>query len=464
MLNDLIKTYKNRDIFITENNEAYNFENVSEFTTEISKILPERSLVFALCNNNVESMLGYISFITKKIVPLLLDSKINVDLLNNLITTYEPTYLWIPKDRISNFTDFKVIFSYKEYCLIQLRYKNKHNLNNKLAILLTTSGSTGSPKLVRISYENLISNAKSIAEYLSIDLNQRPITSLPMNYSFGLSVLNSHLIKGSTILLTPRSLMEKGFWEFLKGKKATSISGVPYTFEILKKLKFFDMDLPNLQTLAQAGGKLKKELIIEFARYCKNNNKELYVMYGQTEATARMSYLPPKYLLEKPGSIGIEIPNGSFHLVGDNNTPITEEGKVGELVYEGPNVSMGYATRIKDLSLEGNKKNLLYTGDLAKKDKDGFYFIVGRKSRFIKIFGNRVNLDEVENLLKSMTDDVACTGVDDNINIYITNKLDSSKIKNYLKQKIGINQLAMKIIHLSSIPKNNSGKVMYSEL
>jgi acyl-coenzyme A synthetase/AMP-(fatty) acid ligase len=125
---------------------------------------------------------------------------------------------------------------------------------------------------------------------------------------------------------------------------------------------------------------------------------------------------------------------------------------------------MGYATRIKDLSLEGNKKNLLYTGDLAKKDKDGFYFIVGRKSRFIKIFGNRVNLDEVENLLKSMTDDVACTGVDDNINIYITNKLDSSKIKNYLKQKIGINQLAMKIIHLSSIPKNNSGKVMYSEL
>lgn len=233
MLNDLIKTYKNRDIFITENNEAYNFENVSEFTTEISKILPERSLVFALCNNNVESMLGYISFITKKIVPLLLDSKINVDLLNNLITTYEPTYLWIPKDRISNFTDFKEIFSYKEYCLIQLRYKNKHNLNNKLAILLTTSGSTGSPKLVRISYENLISNAKSIAEYLSIDLNQRPITSLPMNYSFGLSVLNSHLIKGSTILLTPRSLMEKGFWEFLKGKKATSISGVPYTFEIL---------------------------------------------------------------------------------------------------------------------------------------------------------------------------------------------------------------------------------------
>ena len=176
--------------------------------------------------------------------------------------------------------------------------------------------------------------------------------------------------------------------------------------------------------------------------------------------------MPPKYLLEKPGSIGIEIPNGSFHLVGDNNTPITEEGKVGELVYEGPNVSMGYATRIKDLSLEGNKKNLLYTGDLAKKDKDGFYFIVGRKSRFIKIFGNRVNLDEVENLLKSMTDDVACTGVDDYTAStgVIGEQLDSSKIKNYLKQKIGINQLAMKIIHLSSIPKNNSGKVMYSEL
>lgn len=166
-------------------------------------------------------------------------------------------------------------------------------------MLLTTSGSTGSPKLVRLSKENILENAKSIAQYLDIDQNERAITSLPMHYSYGLSVINSHLISGATILLTEDSYIQRDFWVFAREQRVTSFSGVPFTYEILKKMKFWNRNLPTLRTLTQAGGKLSNELIEYFAKNAKLRDVNFYVMYGQTEATARMSYLPCQYTIEK---------------------------------------------------------------------------------------------------------------------------------------------------------------------
>jgi long-chain acyl-CoA synthetase len=307
-------------------------------------------------------------------------------------------------------------------------------------------------------------NATSIAEYLSINEDERPVTTLPMSYSFGLSIINSHLLKGATILLTSKTLMEKDFWSFMKTLNATSISGVPYTYEILKKLRFFRMDIPSLKTMTQAGGKLNNDLNKEFSEYSIQTGRRFFVMYGQTEATARMSYLPHQYSLSKIGSMGIAIPGGEFSIIDDKGANLDGPEVIGELVYKGKNVSLGYAECGDDLKKEDENKGVLYTGDIAKRDSDNFYYIVGRKKRFIKIFGNRVNLDETERLLKNIIPDCACAGEDDHMIIYITDKTRLEEVRNYISTKTGINHIAFTVKHIAEIPKNSSGKTIYSKL
>ena len=333
---------------------------------------------------------------------------------------------------------------------------------------MTTSGSTGSPKLVRQSYLNILSNTKSIIEYLSIDESERPITTLPMNYTYGLSIINTHLHVGATLLLTERTLLDKEFWTFFNKEKATSFGGVPYTYEMLYKLRFFNMNLPSLRTMTQAGGKLLPELHKKFAKYAQENNKKFIVMYGQTEATARMGYLPADKSLEKYGSMGIAIPGGKFELLDSQNQTILDYDVVGELVYTGDNVTLGYAQNGEDLSKGDERNGTLHTGDMAKKDADGYYYIVGRLKRFLKIFGNRINLDETERLIKSHFPSIecACGGQDDLMKIYVVSK-DKNLIKDirkFISEITHINLTAFKIVLVDEIPKNDSGKVLYKQL
>jgi len=461
---ELLYTYKNSIALITDKNQSISYKDIDSFSKTLYSKINHRCLVFCLCKNTIDSLTGYISFVTNKVVPLMLDAGLEIDLLNSLIKLYQPEYLWIPIERINEFDFQQIDYQTTDYCLVKLQQDKQYPLHSDLAILLTTSGSTGSPKLVRLSYENVLANAQSIAQYLSIDSTERPITTLPMHYSFGLSVINSHLLKGATLLLTTRSLMEKEFWAFLKSVKATSLSGVPYTYEMLKRLRIFRMDLPDLKTLTQAGGKLNIELTKEFATYCLENDKRFFVMYGQTEATARMSYLPYEQSLSKAGSIGIAIPKGNFQLIDENKNQIEGTDKTGELVYYGPNVSLGYAECGDDLNLGDVNMGKLYTGDLAKRDTDNYYYIVGRKKRFIKLFGNRVNLDETERLLKNLMPDCACTGTDDRMVIYITEQNRIDEVKKYISTKTGINHSAFMVKHIDMIPKNTSGKTIYSKL
>jgi len=464
LFDQLVDKYSENYALITDKGEKVKYADLDILTAQLIADIGKRSLVFCLCDNNVESLSGYFSFIKNDIVPLMLDSTVDSNLLQGLIEKYHPEYIWSPTDKINQFYNSNVIFSFENYSLIRIKGNASPRLNDDLALLLTTSGSTGSPKLVRISYDNLEANANSIAEYLSIDKNERPITALPMSYTFGLSIINSHLIKGAAILLTSKSLMEKKFWTFLKEEKATSLSGVPYTFEMLKKLRFFNMNLEHLKTMTQAGGKMNDELNHKFSEFCNKSGINFFVMYGQTEATARMSYLPAKYSLSKLGSMGIAIPGGRFYLVDDNGETIVENEAVGELVYEGKNVSMGYAISREDLIRGDENNRVLITGDLAKRDAEGFYYIVGRKKRFIKLFGNRINLDETERLIKNITANVACTGLDDKMVIYITDEELISKVKSFIVEKTKINQKAFKVALIDLIPINSSGKTIYSEL
>jgi long-chain acyl-CoA synthetase len=457
-------SHRNNIAIVTDNGMKMTYEEIHNFSSSIFKIINQRCLVFCLCKNEVGSLNGYISFITNRIVPLMLDASMDRQLLEQFIKTYQPQYIWLPSDMLPEFPAEEVLYSALNYSLLKLNVKCISTLDENLALLLTTSGSTGSPKLVRLSYENLFTNAKSIVEYLSINEFERPITALPMNYSFGLSIINSHLMKGATILLTGKSLMEKEFWSFLKDENATSLSGVPYTFEILKKLRFFRMDLPAIKTLTQAGGKLNVDLNKEIVDFCDKNNKRFFVMYGQTEATARMSYLPPQFSIDKIGSVGIAIPDGEFSLIDELGEVIEENNVIGELVYKGKNVSLGYAESRMDLQKGDENKGVLFTGDIAKRDEDDYYYIVGRKKRFIKLFGNRLNLDETEQLLKSIITDCACVGEDDLMEIYITDHNRINEVRSFISSKTGIHPSAFKIKHIEKIPKNNSGKTIYTNL
>lgn len=456
--------YSNNIALVTECGSKYSYKEILTATDVISENIECRSLVFCLAQNSPGSLAGYLAFVQNRIVPLMLNSDLDSKLLNNLISNYKPQYLWTPKKDKYFFKNGKVVLNILDYFLVKLPFKNENLLHDDLGLLLTTSGSTGSPKLVKLSYENMFSNAVSISKYLSIDENERPITSLPMHYSFGLSIINSHIIKGATILLTNSSLIERDFWSFLQAYKATSLSGIPYSFEILKKLRFFKMDLPYLKTITQAGGKLSDDLNLEFCEFCKNEGKHFFVMYGQTEATARMSYLPHKCSITKLGSMGIAIPDGEFSLIDETGNIIEENGKEGELVYRGKNVSMGYAVSRADLAKGDENKGILLTGDIAKRDCDCYYYIVGRKKRFIKLFGNRINLDEMERLIKNVICDCACSGQDDEMVIYITDKNKLKKIDKYVAKKTGINHRAFIVKHIPEIPRNSSGKTIYSRL
>jgi acyl-coenzyme A synthetase/AMP-(fatty) acid ligase len=465
MVFDLTNTINVNNIaVITDRKEHFTYQDISYLSEELYSIIGKRCLVFCLCENTIASLIGYLAFINNKIVPLMLDASLNPVFLKNLITTYQPEYIWLPADKTVAPEEGEVVYTLYDYNLVKLETATALDLFDDLALLLTTSGSTGSPKLVRLSYKNLLSNAESISEYLSIDETERPITTLPMHYSFGLSIINSHLLKGATILLTNKSLMEKEFWSFLKQEQAGSLSGVPYTYEMLKRLRFFRMDLPSIKTLTQAGGKLNIELNKEFAEYGQTTGKRFFVMYGQTEATARMTYLPPEKSLSKLGSIGFAIPGGKLKIVSENKHEIKESETLGELVYTGDNVSLGYAESKHDLAKGDENARILYTGDLAKRDNDGYYYIVGRKKRFIKLFGNRINLDEAESLLKTQYGDCACVGTDDKMIIYTTEQGKENEIKQYLASKINIHFNAFEVKSIESIPKNSSGKTIYSEL
>lgn len=444
---------------------SLDYSGLSIEADKLSKIISDRCLVFCLCKNSIGSVLGYVSFLNHGIVPVMLSASLERELLDNLLEAYKPSFIWLPAEKKDAIDGFETTYETYGYALLKTGYSTKYPLNDYLALLLTTSGSTGSPKFVRQSYDNILANTKSIVEYLKLDETERPITTLPMNYTYGLSIINTHLYVGATILLTDKALTQKEFWQFFKEQKATSFGGVPYTYEMLDKLRFYRMDLPSLRTMTQAGGKLTPELHEKFAKYAAENGKNFVVMYGQCEATARMGYLPAEKAVEKKGSMGIAIPGGKFKLIDVNEQEITEPHVTGELVYEGANVTMGYAECGEDLIRGDERNGILVTGDMAQFDEDGFYYITGRKKRFLKIYGNRVNLDEVDRLIKGKFEiEVACSGIDDHMYIFLTDDSVADPVKDYVASVTKLNPTAFKTIVINKIPMNDSGKIRYKEL
>ncbi len=460
-----LEQYKGKIAIIDDHGNQMKYDELNTSAIKLAEVIGHRCLVFSLCCNEIGSVLGYTSFINNGIVPVMLNCHLEETLLKSLLKTYSPEYLWVPTEQIGQFNHMSVEYEAYNYSLLKTGYEISYPLYDELGLLITTSGSTGSPKLVRQSYTNVLDNAQSIAEYLKLDDTERPITTLPMNYVYGLSIINSHFLVGATLLLTDKGIMQKKFWQFFKDAEATSFGGVPYTYEMLDKLRFYRMKLPSLRTMTQAGGKITPELHEKFARYADEQGKDFVVMYGASEATSRMGYLPPEKAVEKRGSMGIPIPGGKFKLVDTEGTKINDSFTTGELIYEGKNVTLGYAECGEDLEKGDERNGILETGDMAQFDDEGYYYIVGRKKRFLKIYGNRVNLDEIDRMIKGEFDiEVASAGVDDHLFIFVVDENYSEKVRDFVISKTKLNLAAFEVIVIGEIPKNDSGKTLYKEL
>lgn len=450
-------------IAIDSNNDSILCQDMINISNEIKRNT-KRAISFNICNNTVGAIAAYIGSVEAEIVPVMLAHSMDNDLLLNLFNVYQPAYVWYPTAQEVPFPNCIKFYETHGYSLYRTA-NDIYPIHEDLQLLMTTSGSTGSPKLVRYKNGNLEANAKNVAEAFSWNERERPLCDLAMNYTMGLNVINTHIYVGATVYLTNASIMSKEYWDYLIDNKLTNITGVPFSFELMLKLRFTKMDLPFLTTISQGGGKLNDNIFKSIAQYANATGKRFIATFGTTETSARMSLLDPKLALEKIGSIGKAIPNGKLFLLDDAGNEMNEVNKEGELAYSGPNVTMGYAVEKEDLSKDDEFCGVYKTGDIAVMDKDGFYYVVGRKTRFIKLLGYRVSLDQCERFIKDeFNSECACVGTDDHMKIYIVDKSIEKKIIPFISKKTGFYKSVFEVIVNNELPKNEYGKILYKKL
>ncbi|HET9417121.1 MAG TPA: AMP-binding protein, partial [Candidatus Limnocylindria bacterium] len=407
----------------------------------VDRLGSRRRLILLATRNHPDAVALYLAALEGG-HPLILVDAANREAIASLVDAYDPDVVATPADDGAD-----------GWVVVERRAESRHELHPDLALLLSTSGSTGSPKLVRLSAANLVANASAIASYLGLGVDDRAITSLPMTYCYGLSVINSHLHRGASVVLTDRSVVEPAFWDMLRGSRATSFAGVPYTFDLLDRIGFEEMELPQLRQVTQAGGRLDPERVRSYAELGARRGWELVVMYGQTEATARMAYLPPSLAATRPESIGVPIPGGHLRLEPDAGAP----PGAGELVYRGPNVMLGYADGPADLA-RGREINELRTGDYARRGPDGLYEIVGRRSEFVKIAGLRIDLLAVEALVERHGGRAVVLGSDDGLTVF-TEEGGGTDVAGLIRESICLPAGSLRVSRVAELPRLPNGKV-----
>lgn len=340
-------------------------------------------------------------------------------------------------------------------------HRDGAGIHPDLGLLLMTSGSTGQGRGVRLSKDAIAANANAIAEYLELESNDRAALVLPLHYSYGLSVLHSHLVRGASLWLCQDSLLDPNFLPHLAVSGATSLAGVPHHFRLLESALANNALPPRLNCLTVAGGAMPPAQVLNWTRRMAEREGRFVVMYGQTEATARIAYLPHDLAAQAPEAIGRAIPGGNLALRDDHNRPITRAGQEGELVYRGPNVMMGYAQAAADLS-RGQETSELTTGDMAVLGEDGLYRITGRRARLSKIAGLRVGHDALEQALAAAGTEAAVWG-DDN-HIWVATGATGEALRTKVAQMAGIRAQHVVLVHCASLPRRANGKVDYPAL
>ncbi len=434
--NDL-ERFSEETAFIDDEGVSLTYRNLLSIA-DLS-VRHHRGLLLIEADNSVAAMATYVGALRRSI-PVILVNAGDDAAAARIIETFDPAGHWTPAGGLRTLGAGAAT-------------------HPDLAVMLSTSGSTGTTKLVRLSATAVDANARSIVEYLGIDPSDRAITTLPPAYSYGLSIVNSHLAAGAAIILNDASVIDARFRATIDRHGATSFGGVPYTYELLGRSGLLD-DLPrSLRTMTQAGGRLQPDLVRSVAAATHATGCRFFVMYGQTEATARMAYLPPELLADHADCIGRAIPGGELTLV-DEDGAVADRG---ELVYTGPNVMMGYAETAADLAKDAGPPRLP-TGDLAERSGPGLFRITGRKSRFIKIFGLRIALDEVERISARLGWTLTATGTDEQLVLAMREGDDDEAARTAIAGELGIPAHNIVAVTFAELPRLESGKTDYQSI
>ena len=448
------KTHSKKIILVDEDENLVLEQDLCKKMSEISKYLNKSSVIVLIADNCFEFIAGYAASLNlTNTVTILLDKSFSKNYLENIIKKFKPNYIFTPKN--INFDNININGSqnFQKYKILKLNFDISRKINNKNFLLLSTSGTTESPKFVRLSKKNILNNTLKIINYLKIKNSHCTITTMPAGYSYGLSIINSHLKARAKIILNSNSVIEKNFWKKVEKFKVSSFGGVPDFYEFLKKIDFKKYVTKKFKYLTQAGGGLEESTLRYFGNICKINRIKFYVMYGQTEASPRISYLDWKFFFSKRNSIGKPLEGYKFKLMSKNKE-IKKPNIIGEIVLIGDNVCLGYAKNFNDLKKGDENKNILYTGDLGFRDKSNFIYLAGRSKKIVKIFGKRYDLLEIEKFLKKTKIKGKCRLEDKKLAIEISNISLKEKVTDLIFKKFQLNKNFISI----SLKKNRSFK------
>ena len=459
-----LQKYRDLPAVVTDQGECFSYHDLDRLQEEFAINIRQGTLVCIFADNNMASLIAYLSCLMNRIVPIMMAAEKDQG-WESLLTEYHPEYIWLSADKyeksIIGLVGYKEIFSFSGYLLLEKTDRVERTLHPELALLLPTSGSTGNPQLVRLSIHNILTNTVSICAYMGLTKDDRAVTSLPFSYTYGLSIINTILYSGGSIFLTGKSIVQPAFWHHMRKYDVTVFSGVPYTYECMKKLNISLDHLEKLRILTQAGGKLSEEMQCYWGSCASVAGKLFFLMYGQTEATARIAYLPWQDCLRKPGSVGVAVPGSELVLIDTEGHRITGAYKEGEIVCRGGQVSMGYAGRKEDLVLGDVNRGCLHTGDTGHFDEDGYLYVDGRMNRFAKIYGKRIDLVCLEKTASGLWGrEVIVLSDDRKLYIYTEKAVTPDDLAS-LREQTGLGKEVMEIRQMEEIPRQYNGKIKY---
>lgn len=459
-----LSNFGNSIALVDETNSEVSFITLYKESICVAENLKENSVAIIGTSNTKNCLVVYIACIIAKTTPLLLPASLDYAKLKRYVDEFEPDVIFgfEGNDQLLNFGYQKI--EIRPGIIVFEKYSNLVSQWSSSALLLTTSGSTGNPQVVRISEQNLLSNTESIIDAIELEKSSIAITTLPMFYTYGLSIINTHLLVGAKIVLSDFSVTSRKFWSLIDERAVTTFGGVPLTYELVNRLGPTILKGTKISSLTQAGGGMKTDQIEKLLEIADGNGATLWLMYGQTEATARMSVFNQSHNRSRLGSIGKPIRGGRFELLDQSGRKISSINVEGDLVYYGPNVSMGYATNRRGLyegDINGGK---LVTGDIAFFDSEGFFYVTGRKSRYAKISGRRLNLDDIEDWLMGIGIKAACVEEDQKLSVFCCTLVDHRNLKKQVMSEFGIGSQQVLILQIDEVPRNSSGKILYGHL
>jgi acyl-CoA synthetase (AMP-forming)/AMP-acid ligase II len=444
----------------------YTYEQLIDEINKIAGILRanDKNLMFLVLLNAMDYVCVYLASIAAGHAVMIADEAISGIRLFDLLERYQPEWCFVPHEMNTELGATAlyetVSIRFREGCLWHRRANRTDDvIHRDLQLVLPTSGSTGNPKTVKLSGLNIMSNTADIVATLSITEQDRAITSLPLHYVYGLSVLHTHLHAGGSVVLTTRPIADPIFWRLVREFRCTTYSGVPLSYKILRQLQFWKVDDGSLSIMTQAGGKLDPTDVEYFHEVMQVRGGRFYVMYGQTEAAPRMTTLAHHHIPAKVGSVGKPLPSGRVWI---HPAPQIAED-LGEIYYAGPNVMMGYAEHRRDLAGGDEMQGVLATGDLGYLDSDGFLYICGRLKRIAKVAGTRVNLDDVERVARSYGQSAAVEDAG-KIVVYVVSSEPAEHIKMGLLAAIRLYPTLLRVVQVPELPLLSSGKIDYQKL